>query len=186
MRGFFKALAFRMVLRPAIVLTSAGSVSSFGATFHDLRGELKTNGSYAQRELSDINGVIYHHTATENQTFDNIAEFHTEVRKWKGIAYHYGIDADGVVYILNDPTSISYHSQGYNKHNIGVVLLGNYEKNMMPEDMIDSFIMLNEDLRDEYKLDHAWYHGQTKATACPGKYAKAAIKPYLYGDPPKR
>lgn len=175
-----------VALRGAVTMTAAGSVAGFGSNFHDLRGELphRTDMTYSTRPESQVEGVVFHHSATSGQSIKSIAHFHTEVRKWPAIAYHFAIGYDGVVYELNDVTRASYHAQGHNRNTIGVVLIGNYESRELTEEMENSIIMLNEYLKDRYNLKFAWMHAEARATLCPGKNAKAFIRPYLYGPRP--
>lgn len=186
MINFIRSSMVRVMLKPAAVLTGVGSVTSYGSTFHDLRGTLPVSGNYYDRKISDINGVVWHHSATSGQPIKSIAQFHVEFRGWPGIAYHYGIDESGVVYIFNGPEKLTYHSKGYNKNNIGVVLIGNFEEKELPDKMLNSAIELNKYLKDEFNLKHAWLHNQTKATACPGKNASKKLKPHLYGNLPRK
>lgn len=176
----------RAIIRPAIVLTTAGAASDYGATFHDLRGDLPKSATkeYARRPLENVVGVVWHHSATKGQTIRGIAEFHTEVRKWPAIAYHYGLGWDGTIYILNDPTTTSFHSQGYNRKTIGVVLIGDYEDRVPSDAMIKSIALLQSHLKEELSLEFSWWHGQTKSTLCPGKYAIEILRPIMYGPLP--
>lgn len=186
MIAFLVRLFGTVALRGAVTMTAAGSVAGFGSNFHDLRGELpvRSDMSYTIRPEGQVQGVVFHHSATSGQSIKSIAHFHTEVRKWPAIAYHFAIGYDGVVYELNDVTRASYHAQGHNRNTIGVVLIGNYESRELTEEMENSIIMLNEYLKDRYDLKFAWMHGETKSTLCPGKNAKAFIRPYLYGPRP--
>lgn len=176
----------RAVVKPAIALTTIGAAGDYGATFHDLRGDLPKSATqeYARRPLENVVGVVWHHSATKGQSIRNIAEFHTEVRKWPAIAYHFGIGYDGAVYILNDPTTTSYHAQGYNRKTIGVVLIGDYESRDLTPEMIASIARLQAHLKEELHLEFSWWHGQSKSTLCPGKYAISVLRPIMYGPLP--
>jgi hypothetical protein len=174
------------IVRPAIVLTGVGSVGNFGSTFHDLRGELPVSEDtyYISRSKEYIEGMVWHHSATTGQTIRSIAEFHVEVKKWPGIAYHAAIGHDGKIYLLNDFGTVSFHAQGYNRKTIGVVLIGNYHERRMTKEMKDAALLLQDYLREEYDLKYAWMHKETKSTHCPGKYADEFLRPILYGPRP--
>jgi hypothetical protein len=179
-------LSMRVAPRAAAGMAAAGGIMGYGSSIVDLRGELpvRADMSFPTRSMSDIEGLVIHHSATQSQSIRSIAQFHTEMRKWPGISYHFAIDQQGVIYQMNSLTDCSYHAQGYNRRTIGMVLLGNFQEGWMPEPMLESLIVMNEHLRDEYNLKYAVLHKDTKKTACPGKFAEMDIRPYLYGELP--
>ena len=183
-----RATARAVIVRPAIVLTGVGTVGDYGTTFKDLRGELAMSEYYEYTSRSEdyIEGAIWHHSVTTAQTIHSIAEFHVEVKKWPGVAYHYAIGWDGQVYLLNDPTVVSFHAQGHNRKTIGIVLIGNYHEREMTEETKEAVVQLQDWLKEKYDLKYSWYHGETKRTACPGKYAIPFLKPLLYGPRPQQ
>lgn len=181
-------LRFAMVTGPraAVVMCGVGGVAGFGSQIVDLTGQLPEHATkeYATRKASTVEGVVWHHSASSSQSIKSIADYHVQANKWPAIAYHYAIGSDGRVYKLHATTTVSYHAAGYNKRTIGVVLLGNYHTTEVPPAMEASALALQEFLKDEYKLVYAWMHKETKATACPGKYAEEFLKPTLYGKRP--
>jgi hypothetical protein len=174
--------------RAVAVMVGGGLLTGFGSQVIDLRGELpvSTTRHYTHRPIGNVEGVVWHHSATKGASIHSIAEYHVEVRQWPGVAYHYAIGWDGIVYVLNDPTTISYQAQGYNSRTIGVVLIGNYEERRPTPEMEASIARLNGYLREKYHLRFAWLHGETKSTLCPGKYAAAYLRPLLYWPRPPR
>jgi hypothetical protein len=105
---------------------------------------------------------------------------HVQVKHWPGIAYHYAIGWDGRVYLLNDPTTRSYHTQGWNSRTISVVLVGNYQEHTPSAAMMRSAEHLSEYLRERYHLRYALLHRDTKPTLCPGVKATALLRHLLY------
>ena len=178
-----RRVATKAIVRGAMV----GAVMSVdGIPFTDLRGKLPTRQDihYGVREESRIEGAVFHHTATRGQTLTSIAQYHIEARKWPGIAYHYAIGYDGHVFLLNDPTTISYHTQGYNSRTISIVLIGNYQNNDLSDEMKRSIIVLSSYLNTLYDLQFMWMHSETKSTACPGRHAREYLQPILHGPRP--
>lgn len=175
---------------PRAVLTMVpGLAISDGAPYKDLTAELPVSSSkhYSIRPLSAVDGVVWHHSATPTTaSIRNMAEFHIEVRKWPAIAYHWAIDMDGVIYKLHDMDVTSYQAQGHNSHTAGALLIGNFDKIEPSEKMEMSAYRLQAYLKETYNLKTSWYHGETKATACPGKFAIPLIKSMQYGPRPKR
>ncbi len=177
-----------MAPRTAVVMTGAGAATDYTSRYIDLSGDLPVAEArhYPRRDLSEINGLVIHHSATKGRTIRSMAEYHIEVKGWPGLAYHYAIGWDGVVYHCQDDRNASYHTQGHNRHNVGVVLVGDYEAKEPSEAMIRSLGMLIEDLRGKYRMDHAWMHRETKATLCPGSRAVPHVQPLLFGPRPHR
>jgi hypothetical protein len=172
-----RSLAVRLLLRPTVVLTTVSSVA--GSGIRDLRGHLPVHKekTYPTRSIEDVNGVVFHHTATTSASLRSVADFHINGRGWPAIAYHIAIGHDGQVYLLNDFTTASYHSAGHNRKNIGIVLIGNYEEREMTPEMKDAVLRVLEWVESEVNIQHILLHKDTKATACPGKYAIAYLRP---------
>lgn len=183
MRAAIIRMALVLMPRAAVTMTGAGYAVDHTSSFIDLRGDLPVHPSavYAAREVSKIQGAIIHHSATKGQTIRSIAQFHTEVRQWPGVAYHFAIGYDGVIYQLQDVETVTYHAQGHNARTIGIVLIGNFQDRPLPEKMETSLVNLLAYLEEVYGLKYIWLHGQTKATLCPGKYARDFAEPYLKG-----
>jgi len=171
--------AMRFILRPAVVMAGVGSAGTYGSQVHDLRGKLPVHQQkvYPTRELEEVTGVVFHHTATRGATLRSVADFHINGRGWPAIAYHIAIGYDGKVYLLNDFTTASYHSAGYNRRNIGIVLVGNYQEREMTPEMKDAVLKVLEWVKSEVDVQHILLHSDTKATACPGKYAITYLRP---------
>lgn len=168
-------------------MTGVGSVTSYGSQIHDLRGQLTQHEhrEYGTRPESDIKGAIFHHSATKGQSISSISDFHVVSRGWPGIGYHFAIGYNGKVYLLNDPTVVSYHTSGYNYNNVAVVLIGNFHERPLTPEMEVSIVGVIEYLKDRYGVEYVWMHRELSATACPGDYAVAYLSPLLYGKRPK-
>jgi hypothetical protein len=179
-----RRVATKAIVRGAVAMGAVMSVE--GVHFTDLRGKLpvRQDVRYAVRDESRIEGAVFHHTATNGQTLRSIAQYHIEARKWPAIAYHYAIGYDGHIFLLNDPTTISYHTQGYNSRTISIVLIGNYQNNELSREMKNSIVVLSSYLNTLYDLQFMWMHSETKSTACPGNYAKEYLQPMLHGPRP--
>lgn len=186
LRSLIGRLFGRTAAKGVVGMTIAGAPVGYQSAIHDLRGELpvRSDIEYVTRPAEQVKGLVWHHSATRGQSIRSMAEFHTEVRKWPGIAYHFAIGFDGVVYQLNDVTTTSYHASGHNRNTIGVVLIGNYHDRELTEEMEEAIVTTNEYLRDEHELEFSWLHRETKATACPGDYAVEFLGPMLYGRRP--
>ena len=83
--------------------------------------------TYSTRNLSQIDKIIIHHTATSGGSAQAYANHHVNTRDWPGIGYHYVIDPDGTVNQTNYHQTRSYHVSGQNTNSIGVALTGNFK-----------------------------------------------------------
>lgn len=203
LQAFIRRMFVVMLPRASVVMLGGGMVAGYGSQVIDLTGtppplpevpyevvdmvdRLPVNAKAPHKDRAEgrIRGLVWHHTATKGWGWTQVAEYHTEARGWHEIGYHYGIDYRGVVYILNRPTTVSNHTANHNTANISVVLLGNYEERPVFPAMKSTMAKLQWDLVEKYDIEWVWTHAETKATLCPGKYAKEVIAPMLFGPRP--
>jgi hypothetical protein len=168
--------ARRIVEKAAVRgLAFAVAIGSEEIPLVDLRGKLPTACAYPERDMGAVTGIIIHHSATKGQPINSIAQFHVATRGWCGIAYHYGVDSDSKVYLLNDPERKTNHAAGNNTRNIGICLIGNYDEQPVPPEVVHSAARLVAMLQHKYGPLRVMFHSDTKATACPGRYAREAL-----------
>lgn len=181
-----RGAAMRLLLRPAAVMTSVGAVSNYGSQVHDLRGKLPVHSEkvYPIRPIEAIEGFVFHHSATHGWSLSRIASYHVKDRDWPGIAYHVAIGWDGKIYLLNDLTTASYHTQNHNYKNVGIVLVGNYQDGPMTPEMEASILKVLSWLGEQVQVGHIWLHRDTKSTLCPGDYAVEYLRPLQFGPRP--
>lgn len=113
--------------------------------------EHSSTQNYSTRNLSEIDKIILHHTATSSGTPQAIAHHHVKCtgsgRCWPGIGYHFVIEKDGTIYQTNYLETISYHTQGTNSTGISVCIVGNYDLEQPTAASIESLNKLNIYLR---------------------------------------
>lgn len=137
----------------------------------DVSGDLPKNGAYPRREMAVVGGRVWHHTASaDGATWNTIAKGHVNGRGWHGIGYHIGIDRDGRIALLNPLDRVTNHTAGHNTHYVGCVLLGNYDVAPVGDRMEAGIEMVRRHL-DGMGITREMLHRDTKATACPGRYA---------------
>lgn len=187
LRPLLTRTAMVLLPRAAVTMTAAGAGIGWESNIIDLRGALPVSieRQYQTSPEGQVEGMVWHHTATSGQTLRSIAEYHVQVKHWPGIAYHYAIGHDGRVYMMNDPTTRSYHTQGWNSRTISVVLVGNYQVATPSPAMMRSAADLSAYLRERYELQYSIMHRQTKPTLCPGDNAAALLRRILFGHPKK-
>lgn len=178
----------KIALRGAVTMSAAGGAAGYSSDFIDLRDRLprRHDAEYRIRSIHDVQGIVYHHSATNGQTIRSIAEYHTRAKGWPEIGYHYAIGYDGRTYQLLDVTKWSNHTQNHNRRNLSVVLIGNYHERQMTQAMKEACLRLQEYLSEEYSIQWVWLHRDTKPTACPGDHAVGFLRTLQFGPPPNQ
>ena len=146
----------------------------------DITNDLPNRGEYQQRNLSSIDRIIVHHSASPAGKFNvyDFARWHIDPKgylKSPRIAYHFCIEPDGTIYQTNKLTSIGWHTINANATGIGIVLNGNFETEQPSEAQKKSLKNLIKYLNDKFKKKLPVYgHREIpgNATACPGRNLK--------------
>jgi hypothetical protein len=130
--------------------------------------------------LADVyNTVVIHHSASllaSDETMADIQDSHMDVNGWADIAYHYGIDEDGLIYEGRDIGSRGASVAGFNTGTIGIVVMGDFEQENPLAVQMESLQALVNGLASTYSLTHLAGHGEFNLeSVCPGNY----LKPYL-------
>lgn len=159
--------------------------------FADVREELPFFGSYALRELSRIQRVIVHHTATVQTTWANVARYHVQTKDWPGIGYHFGIEPSGLVSYLGSIEMVRYHAGNANADSIGVCFMGNYMTDMPTSAALGSYARLLSVLEMELGRQLTVQgHRDVGDTVCPGDnlyavlFAPEQVEPLPENEPP--
>jgi hypothetical protein len=153
--------------------------------------EAWTSAPPNRKQLAVMNGVdkiTVHHSAgavttdawaSTAKTLEGIRGFHagtaTTDRQWADIAYHFAVDRAGRVWQARPLVYQGAHVRGHNEHNLGIVLLGNFEAQAPTAAQLWSLAAFIEFLRPLYKvpLDQVYTHGELGRTECPGKTLQA-------------
>ncbi len=136
---------------------------------------------WGQRPVSMIEKIIVHQELGEGNTLA-VHNYHiseTSHLKRGGapkIAYHYTIEKDGTVYLVNDHTDIVWHCRGQNMGSIGIMLVGDFDgenhvgKSKPTEEQLASLDQLFSNLRSELNLskDSIYGHRDFGKPSCPG------------------
>lgn len=125
------------------------------------------------RDPESVDTVVIHHSATRRNTPDSMrtirafARYHTGTMGWHVIAYTYIIDQHGVIYQVNDPSTVSYHAgnRDMNIRSYGICLIGNNMKDPPTAEQLDATIALVKALGRPI-IAHREVKGTS--TSCPG------------------
>jgi hypothetical protein len=136
--------------------------------------------------MNGVARITVHHTAGQLTTdawkptageLENIREFHsgsnTTDRNWADIAYHFVVDRAGRVWQARPLAYQGAHVHLHNEHNLGIVLLGNFDTQSPAAAQLVSLAAFIPFLRQLYAvpLNEIFTHGELSEnhTACPGK-----------------
>lgn len=142
------------------------NITISGARVMDVRASLPRHKTlrYGRRKLTDIRSAAIHHSATLSGSPEAFARYHVGTNGWPGIAYHFVIQKDGVIYWCNDPEAISYHVGNSNRHALGICLVGDFRTQKPTGAQIDTANRLIEYLQGQIPsmkqvLGHQEYPG---------------------------
>lgn len=137
--------------------------------------------------MAGVKLITFHHSGdpkaftTEDygetaQHLEYVREYHRS-RKFQDIGYHFAIDRAGRVWQLRSLSYQGEHVRNNNEHNIGIVILGNFNLQGMTaaqKEKAKSFGLL---VRKQYSLPIArlYTHQEIVSTACPGE----GMQPYM-------
>lgn len=140
--------------------------------------------------MNGVNLITFHHSGDREPFYgESLAEtiehleltraYHTTPRAKGGagmcdIGYHFAIDRQGRIWQLRPTRYQGEHVRDNNPHNIGVVLMGNFELQRPTQAQLDRALKFGRQLRQQYDLPikRIFTHRELKATICPGKYAQ--------------
>ncbi|XP_039229756.1 peptidoglycan-recognition protein SB1 [Drosophila yakuba] len=169
----------------AITCVAALVLCSLALSANALQIEPRSSwGAAPARSPSRISGavdyVIIHHSDNPNgcstseqckRMIKNIQSDHKGRRSFSDIGYNFIVAGDGKVYEGRGFGLQGSHAPNYNRKSIGIVFIGNFERNAPSAQMLQNAKDLIElakqrgHLKDNYTL---LGHRQTKATSCPG------------------
>ena len=140
--------------------------------FFDVRDKLPRHPRrrYARRPLSAITHLVLHHSGTRSGSPESFARYHTWVRGWPGIGYHYVVAKDGTVYKTNALSAPSYHARGMNLSGVGIALVGDFNRDEPTPEQVEAARELIGLLKDYFTSAKVIFHRDVPGshTTCPG------------------
>lgn len=139
--------------------------------------------SYSTRNLSQINKIVVHHSATTSGTAESYARYHVDTRGWPGIGYHFVIDQDGTINQTNWLETVSYHTGNNNTSSIGICLTGNFDIQQPFPAQMASLNALISHLKNQLGQNLQVYgHRDYSTKTCPGNnIALSSYNPNIAG-----
>ncbi len=140
------------------------------------------------RRMNGVERITVHHTAWMMNTdawqptageLEHVREFHsghgTKDRGWADIAYHFVVDRAGRVWQARPLAYQGAHVKGHNEHNLGIVLLGNFDQQSPAAAQLIALSNFMVYVRGLYgvPLVEVHTHGELGKTGCPGQRLQA-------------
>lgn len=142
------------------------------------------------RTIDPMNGIgllTFHHSGDPRPFVENdyagtashleyVRQYHRS-RGFQDIGYHFAIDRMGRVWQLRSLKYQGQHVRYNNEHNIGVVVLGNFELQKPTQAQFDRIRSFGNLLRKQYNLpiSRVKTHQEIVSTECPG----TGMQPYM-------
>lgn len=144
-------------------------------------------GRLAEARQDRYDRITIHHdgcgvnTHTSERTvirnLDGILGWHIR-QNYGDIGYHFAIDYAGRVWECRSLGYWGAHVYGHNERNIGVVLLGNFERQRPSDAQIETMQHLVHILRHQYRVRRGRIFGHVDLgpTLCPGRYLYPSVQ----------
>ena len=145
-----------------------------------------TRGPIVQRanRMGRLRSITVHHdgmTPYYSTLYDDTARRLESIRNghvgrgWADIGYHYAVDPSGRVWACRPESLQGAHVKDYNPGNLGILVLGNYERQRPTAATTRTLDHLIAAKMDEHRvaLDRVFTHREWASTACPGRHLQA-------------
>lgn len=126
--------------------------------------------------------IVIHHSASDSGNASTIDKYHRDNRGWiNGLGYHFLIGngngaRDGQIEVgnrWNRQIDGAHAGNGeYNKHGVGICLIGNFEDEYPTNSQISSLLYLINYLQERCNIpkENVIMHKTFRKTACPGRH----------------
>lgn len=143
-----------------------------------------TRTSPVKSQINPMNGIskiTIHHEGwtavdftdrtTTSQRIETIRSVHVRDRGWADIGYHYVIDRAGRVWEGRPIQFQGAHVKENNEHNLGILVLGNFQKQAPSSEQLKSLYETTAQLQRYYRVQPGMVrsHQEINPTTCPGK-----------------
>ncbi len=134
----------------------------------------------------EVGALIFNGTFSQSaQAVRSIQRQHLQGNGWGDIGYHYVIDARGRIFEGRPINWQGAHAgdSAKNKRNLGICLLGNFNKHALSAQAREALRGLLEDLRKVHRIPRKeiYVHSEFTSTECPGHHLTDWVKSYRGG-----
>ena len=131
------------------------------------------------RPIGRVTRITLHHTAEHGavatlpdvEVIRRIENYHRNGRKWCAIGYHYLVGKDGRVYEGRPANLQGAHVLSENENNIGISMMGDWDKKMPSARQLSALKAFLDDTRDRFKVGKSkvYGHRDLNRSVCPGE-----------------
>jgi N-acetyl-anhydromuramyl-L-alanine amidase AmpD len=104
------------------------------------------------RKISDIKGIVIHHSLTEEGSADAFARYHVLTNGWSNMGYTYVINRNGLIEWCADWDVMTPHVGNSNRNYLGICMVGDFREQIPTEEQYKSLYELVDYLLKELKL----------------------------------
>ena len=177
--------------------TASGSVASRGDHETDGAGPLGVipRQQWTQHRarpgsvnaMNGINRITVHHEGWEQvyytgyaktaQRLERIRHSHVNNHGWGDIGYHFVVDRAGRVWEARDLRYQGAHVSDHNKHNVGVMVLGNFQEQYPSQEQLRGLQQFLGKLMRRYNVaaSRVYTHRELGQTSCPGQHLQPKL-----------
>jgi hypothetical protein len=114
--------------------------------------------------------VYFTDVASTAERLERVRRAHLD-RGWGDIGYHYVIDRSGAVWEGRPLAYQGAHVRNNNEHNLGILVLGNFDKQRPSEAQLEGLIKTLRACQSEHRVgtSRVFTHQEIVSTACPGQ-----------------
>lgn len=162
----------------------AGGTSAKVAGVSAISRSSWTRTGPARNKVNAMNGIsklTIHHEgwtavnftsqSTTAERIEKIRKYHTGERRWGDIGYHYIVDRAGRVWEGRPIQYQGAHVSKNNEHNVGILVLGNFEKQSPSSAQLKSLYATADAITKQHRIkpNLVRSHREINPTTCPGK-----------------
>ena len=134
----------------------------------------------------EVGALVFNGTLSQSaQAVRSIQRQHLRGNSWGDIGYHYLIDARGRIFEGRPLNWQGAHAgdRSKNRRNLGICLLGNFNKHTPSANARKALRGLLEDLRTAHHIPRTkvYVHSEFTSTECPGRHLTDWVKSYRGG-----
>lgn len=131
--------------------------------------------------MQSVNKLTIHHEGwdavyftdqrTTGQRIEKIRRYHVESNKWGDIGYHYVVDRGGRLWEARPLQYQGAHVRNNNPNNIGILVLGNFEKQAPSSAQLRTLFATTQSLCRQHgiRANRVRSHREINPTTCPGR-----------------
>lgn len=130
--------------------------------------------------MNGVGRITVHHSGVDSSAIrsqsqaakhlESIRQSHVR-NGWADIGYHYIIDPQGRVWEGRSVWKQGAHVKDENEHNLGVMLMGNFDRQQPTADALRSLqsVLVAQMRSCRVATNRVYTHQELKPTACPGR-----------------